>query len=299
MRLAFFGSPELGVLTLNALREAGHDIAIAVTQPPARNSRRGSPTPTPVALAAAELGIPVSFDPMDATRVGAEIGVLMAYGALVKRSVLEKLRIINVHPSLLPRWRGATPVESAILAGDVTTGVSLMELVVQMDAGPLFAQTEVAIDANESARTLATRLVQLGNVLLGELLAHGIDGLREPRPQQGDVTYAPKLLPQDFCVDWSQSSEDILRRSRVGTLWTVCHGRRLQILELEKAARPDDGTPGEFCQGVVSTGDGAVNLLRVKPEGKLEMPGADWCRGARMVDGEILGETPEEKINGC
>ena len=283
-RLVYFGTPEASVAPLRALCEAGFDVAMAVTAPPKRRGRRGSPSPTPVEEAARALGVPVRHNPESALDVKADLGVVVAYGQLIRAHVLAKVPMVNLHFSLLPRWRGAAPLERAILAGDETTGVCLMELEETLDTGGVYASAEVPI-GDASLSELCSKLTDLGSSLLIGALA---DGLGTPTPQQGEVSWAKKITPEDLRLDWTLPAQHLLRRVRLERAWTTFRGRRLLILGAAPA--PAEGLePGEMSGALIGTGDGGLRLLEVKPEGRRTMTAAEWLRGARVEDGHILG----------
>ena len=287
-------------MALRALAGAGHDIAVAVTRPDKRRGRGGATSPTPVKAAAAELGIPVSHDIADVTSVGAELGVVVAYGRIIKPDVLAALPMVNIHFSLLPRWRGAAPVERAILAGDEVTGVCLMDVEEGLDTGAVYRRLELPIGASETAAQLTARLAAAGADLLVEALG---EGLGQPVPQAGEATYAAKIEPADLHLDWSRPAGELHRVVRVGRAWTTWRGQRLLVLEAEPATTPvPAGTPqavgtpgapppvaGALVGDVAVTGDGGLRLVTVQPEGRRPLAGAEWVRGARPAPGERLG----------
>jgi methionyl-tRNA formyltransferase len=244
-----------------------------------------------VKAAAIELGLPVTDRVDDLLSVGAELGVVVAYGRLIRPHVLAALPMVNVHFSLLPRWRGAAPVERAILAGDERTGVCIMALEEGLDTGPVYACREVDIGADETADELRARLADLGNDLLLDLLA---TGLPEARPQEGEPTYAAKLEPAEHALDWRCPAVDVHRVVRLGQAWTTFRGKRLKVLRTRLAGEVDDLAlaPGELDGPTlrVGTGDGALELVEVQPEGKGPQAAAAWRNGARPEPGERLGD---------
>jgi methionyl-tRNA formyltransferase len=261
---------------LRALHGAGHDVALVVTRPDKRRGRGGATSATAVAEAAGELRIPVTHDIAEVTGIGAELGVVVAYGRIIKPDILAALPMVNIHFSLLPRWRGAAPVERAVLAGDRETGVCLMDVAEGLDTGDVYRRQVVAIDEEETAHALTQRLAVIGSDLLVQALA---EGLGTPEPQVGEPTYAAKIEPEDLHLDWSRPAVELARVVRAGRAWTTWNGRRLLVLE----AQPVDGTggsPGEVAEGIVSTGEGGLRLVTVQPEGKKAMPARDWLRGA-------------------
>ncbi|MDQ1437068.1 MAG: methionyl-tRNA formyltransferase [Acidimicrobiaceae bacterium] len=276
-RIAFLGTPEAAVPTLRALAADGHDIAIAVTQPDKKRGRGSALVPSPVKQAAEELGIPVAYqvDAVLEDGVDAELGVVVAFGKLIKPHVLDRLPMVNVHFSLLPRWRGAAPVERAILAGDAETGVCIMALDEGLDTGPVYTCESTPIGAEETADDLRSRLVEIGTGLLVDRLR---TGLGEPSEQQGEPTYAAKLEPEEFCIDWSKPAAEIHRLVRLGRAWTTFRGRRLRILR----ATLDLDAAGHRIGDLVVT--------EVQPEGKGPMAANAWANGARPGPDERFGD---------
>ena len=199
-RLVYFGTPAVAVPPLRALCRAGHDVALVVTRPPKRRGRRQEPTLSPVAAAAADLGLAVTSDLGDALEVDADLGVVVAYGEHIPDEVLECRRTVNLHFSRLPRWRGAAPVERAILAGDTETGVCLMDVASEIDAGAVYRRASTAIGPHETADELRSRLCELGIGLLLDALR---DGFGDPEPQSGEMTWADKITSPDLRIDWS------------------------------------------------------------------------------------------------
>ena len=294
MRLVYLGTPDMAVPPLEALHAAGHDVALVITRPDRRRGRGSAVSPSPVKAAAQRLGLAVSHELADATTVGAELGVVVAYGRIIPADVLADLPMVNLHFSLLPRWRGAAPVERAILAGDERTGVCVMEVDEGLDTGDVLACAEVPIGPATTAAELRDQLVELGSELLVEVLS---TWPRTGVPQAADgVTYAEKLTAEDHRLDWSGDAAQLDRVVRVGDAWTTFRGRRLKVLEAEpllEAGGPDAGTatapPGTLVEPtVVSCGTGALRLGRVQPEGRAPMDAAAWANGARPV-GERLG----------
>lgn len=283
MRLAFLGSPSPAVPFLRALVEAGHTVAIVVSQPDKRRGRGSEVTPSPVKAAALDLGLPVTDDVDDVLDASVELGVVVAYGRLVKPHVLERVPMINVHFSLLPRWRGAAPVERAILEGDTTTGVCIMRLEEDLDTGPVYACETLAISEDETADELRDHMVDVGVRLLLDVIE---GGLGTPSPQEGEPTYAAKLTHEDHRLDWNLPARQLHRIVRLGRAWTTFRGRRLLVLD----ARVLDGgfDAGEIEGEVVGTGNGALELIEVQPEGRGPVEARSWVNGARTQPGERM-----------
>jgi len=290
-RLVFLGSPDAAVPSLRALVEAGHEVALVVSQPDRRRGRGAATVPSPVKQAALELGLDSTDRLDDALGARAELGIVVAYGRIVPQRVLDELPMLNVHFSLLPRWRGAAPVERAILAGDVETGVCIMRLEAGLDTGPVLACRRVAVDdqRRESAATLTARLAALGAQLLVETLAGGAGALGPGEAQKGEPTYAAKLEPEDFRLDWSRDAASLERVVRLDRAWTTFRGQRLRILRAHAEAEGAQVVPGTLEDEAVVTGSGRLVLEEVQPEGRRPMAAADWRRGVRPEPGERLG----------
>jgi methionyl-tRNA formyltransferase len=291
VRLAFLGTPELAVPELRALVADGHDVVLAVTRADTRRGRGGGVSASPVKAAATELGIPVTDEIDDLLAVDAELGVVVAYGRIIKPNILEHLPMVNVHFSLLPRWRGAAPVERALLAGDAVTGVCIMAVERGLDTGGVYARAEVPIGPRATADELRATLVDVGRTLLLDALSRP---LGEPEPQHGDVTYAAKIEPFELELDWTTSAAELDRWVRVGGAWTTFRGRRLKVLGAEPVTgEGDERQPGELApDGTVGAGDGSLRLDVVQPEGKGPMSWSAFANGARPQPEERLGPEP-------
>jgi methionyl-tRNA formyltransferase len=264
VRLAYLGTPQMAVPPLEALVDAGHEITLVVTNPDRRRGRGGAPSPSPVKAAAERLGVPVGHDVDDVLTAGAELGVVVAFGRLIRPHVLARLDFVNLHFSLLPRWRGAAPVERAILAGDTVTGVCVMALEEGLDTGGVYARAEVPIGPSTTADELRADLVDVGARLLVDTLA---TGLGEPEPQAGDPTYARKFSTDDLRIDWSADPVDVHRLIRVGGAWSTFRGERVKIHAADLV-------------------DGAVVPTVVQPAGKPRMGYDAWRNGTRPAAGE-------------
>lgn len=271
MRIVFLGTPVDAVPTLRALVDAGHEVALAVTQPDRRRGRGAATAPSPVKAAALALGLPVrtparARDVVDEVAASdAALGAVVAFGQLLPSALLDALPhgFVNLHFSLLPRWRGAAPVERAILAGDEETGVCVMRVDTGLDTGPVFAVERTPIGPEETAGELRARLVQLGTELMVETLPRVPE--LEPVPQAGEPTYADKLDVGEFELDWSRPAEEILRVIRAGNprpgAWTTVGDTRLKIWRARIGP------------------DGTVDPLEIQPEGKNRMAWDAWQRG--------------------
>ncbi len=293
MRLVYLGTPADAVAPLRALHGAGHELALVVTQPDRRRGRGGATAPSPVKEAALALGVPVRTPERavevvdDVAAVGADLGVVVAFGQLLPAALLATCRLgyVNLHFSLLPRWRGAAPVERAVLAGDEETGVCVMALDEGLDTGAVYACERTPIGDDETAGDLRIRLGGLGTDLLVETVPRVEATV--PRPQQGDVTLAPKLTVEEFRLDPRRPARELARTVRAGNprpgAWGVVGGRRLKVLR----ARAVDGR-GDIGRidraAVVGTSDGLLMLDEVQPEGRAVMSAGAWRAGVQDVE---------------
>ena len=288
MRVIFLGSPADAVPPLRALVAAGHEVTLVVTQPDRRRSRGGGAEPSPVRVAAAELDLPVVTPARareavdDVSAAHADLGVVVAFGQLLPPAFLETLPhgFVNMHFSLLPRWRGAAPVERAILAGDTETGVSLMRIDEGLDTGGVYASASTPIGAHETAGELRARRVDIGTGLLLEHLP-GIPSI-EPAPQRGEPTYAEKLSVEEFRLDPRRPAVELERLVRAGNprpgAWMVVGGKRLKVWRAQ--VDRGEGAPGSIGRaGELVTDDGALRLAEVQPEGRPRMPAEAWLAG--------------------
>ncbi|HUR49609.1 MAG TPA: methionyl-tRNA formyltransferase [Acidimicrobiales bacterium] len=288
MRLAFLGTPAFAVPVLDALAEA-HEVALVVSRADRRRSRRGQLEPSPVKAAAQRLGIPTTERVRDVTTWEIELGVVVAFGRIVKEDVLRRVPMVNLHLSRLPRWRGAAPVQRAILAGDEETGICLMSLDEGLDTGPVHGCETLTIGADETADELTDRLTAVGIPLL---LDHLERGLGEGARQSGEATYAEKITAADLRLSWNEPAVALHRQVRVGAAWCRFRDRRLGVITAGWDTGPSDGVPGEITRVddglAVATGGGRLILHEVKPEGRRGVPALDWANGARLLPGERL-----------
>ncbi|HKF92487.1 MAG TPA: methionyl-tRNA formyltransferase [Acidimicrobiia bacterium] len=290
MRLVFLGTPVDAVAPLRALVEAGHEVALVLTQPDRRRSRRGGDDPSPVKQAATGLGLPVltptrareAIDDVAAT--GAQLGVVVGFGQLLPPAFLDTLPhgFVNLHYSLLPRWRGAAPVERAILAGDTETGVCLMRIEEGLDTGGIYASVSTPIAPEETAGELHERLTELGTRLLLEHLP--LVPERGPVPQEGEPTYAEKLAVDEFRIDGSRPAVEVARVVRAGNprpgAWMVVEGKRVKVWRA--LAEAGEGDPGVVRRpGELVTTAGVLRMDEVQPEGKPRMTSRAWMAGLR------------------
>ncbi len=261
-------------------------MVLVVSRPDKRRGRGGGLAPSPVKSAAVELGVPVTTTANEVIAAGVELGVVVAYGRILKPPLLGAVPLVNVHFSLLPRWRGAAPVERAILAGDAVTGVCVMGLEAGLDTGPVYARAMTGIGSEETVTDVRNRLATMGRELLVASLAQGLGA---PEAQDGEATYAPKIEAAELQIDWTRPTEELLRLIRLERAWTTWRGKRLVVAAAGPTSGPSPGAPGTVAGDVVATGNGALRLVAVTPEGRARVDAAAWARGARLAPGERLG----------
>jgi len=291
MRLVFMGTPDFAVPALRALAVAGHEIAAVYTRAPKPAGRGQKERPSPVGIAAAGLGLPVRHPRTlrDAevqaglAALAPEVVVVVAYGLILPPSVLAipPKGCLNIHASLLPRWRGAAPIHRAVLAGDTETGVAIMRMAEGLDTGPVLLEGRVPIGAEDTTGDLHDRLAELGARLIVEALA-GLDRL-EARAQAAEgVTYAAKIDKGEGRIDWTRPAGEVDRLIRglspFPGAWTEAGGERVRILRSRLAS--GSGRPGERLEGLtVACGSGAVEILEAQREGKRAMGAGELLRG--------------------
>ena len=316
-KVVLMGSPEYAIPTLAALH-AQHQVVLVVTQPDRRQGRGRKLSAPPVKVQALELGLPVwqpttlrSADAAARLReTGADVYVTAAIGLLLPKTVLAlpPHGTLNLHASLLPRWRGAAPVAQAILHGDAETGVTLMRTDPGIDTGPILAQVRCPIRADDTTAALTERLAQQGADLLVETLPRWLAGQIEPQPQPAEgVTYAPRLTKDDGRIDWTLPAEQIARMLRAYTPWpgayTAYQGKRLRLLRanalpatsidasFDASIEEPPGTVFTLAGGqiAVATGQGALALHELQLAGKKAQPIEVFLRGQRAFVGATLG----------
>jgi methionyl-tRNA formyltransferase len=276
-RLGYLGTPEFAVAPLEGLLAAGHEVGLVVSRPDRRRGRGATQSPSPVKAAALAHGLEVTDEIGALAEAGLDGCVVVAYGRIIPSELLDSLVMLNLHFSLLPRWRGAAPLERAILAGDLETGVCVMGVAPELDTGPIYAEERVEV-GDKTLSVLRSELVERGTELLVELLAEGFEGLPRPVDQVGQVTYAQKLDPSELELDLSRPASEVLRTVRLERAYTWLGGKRLRILAA-RLAEAEPGPPGTLWGITVATGEGALALETVQPENKRPMGALEWRRG--------------------
>jgi methionyl-tRNA formyltransferase len=299
MRIVFMGSPDFAVSSLNALVEAGHDVVAVYAQPPRPAGRGKAERKTAVQERAEALGIEVRTprtlrDAEEQARfraLDADLAVVAAYGLILPREILEapKAGCVNVHASLLPRWRGAAPIQRAILAGDTTTGVTIMRMDEGLDTGPMLLKRELDI-RGKNAGQVTDELAELGAEALIDWLEHPTP----PQPQPDDgVTYASKIDKAEARIDWSKPAEEITRQVRAFNpmpgAWFEANGERVKLLEAIEGTDAS-GKPGEILDDSlnIAAGAGCVRPLLVQRAGRAAMSPGELLRGFAIPKGTIL-----------
>ena len=303
MRIVFMGTPDFSVPALDALQGAGHEIACVYTQPPRPAGRGKRDRPGPVALRAEALGLPVRHPvslktpeaQADFAALGADVAVVVAYGLILPQPVLAAPAqgCLNIHASLLPRWRGAAPIHRAIMAGDARTGVCIMRMDAGLDTGPVLLRRETPIAAQDTTAALHDRLAALGAEAIVEALARLPDLDPQPQPEAG-VTYAAKIDKAEARIDWTRPAAEVDRQIRglspFPGAWFTLGGTRIKALGSVLAE--GTGAAGEVLDAnlAVACGQGAVRLTRLQRAGKAAQDAAQFQAGARIAPGTSLAE---------
>lgn len=292
MRVIFMGTPDFSVPALRAIADR-HDVVAVYTQPPRAAGRGQKPRPSPVHETALELGLPVFHpeklrDPADQDRFAAhqaDVAVVVAYGLILPQAVLDAPRLgcVNIHASLLPRWRGAAPIHRAILAGDAASGVAIMQMEAGLDTGPVLAETRAPIGAQDTTADLHDRLSDLGATLILDVLDR-LPLVATPQPEDG-VTYAAKIDKSEARIDWSQPASQVDRQIRglspFPGAWCQIDGERVKLLRSRLAS--GSGEPGQVLPGfTIACGDGAIQVLTAQRSGKKPMAADDLLRGWQL-----------------
>ncbi|MGA1234018.1 MAG: methionyl-tRNA formyltransferase [Lutimaribacter sp.] len=302
MRLVFMGSPDFSVPVLDALVSAGHQIACVYCQPPRPAGRGKKDRPTPMHARALELGLPVRHPTslrhaevqQEFAALQADVAVVVAYGLILPQAVLDAPRhgCLNIHASLLPRWRGAAPIHRAIMAGDAETGICIMQMEAGLDTGPVLLRLATPIGENETTGALHDRLSVLGAKGILQALADLGQLLPSPQPDVG-VCYAEKIDKSEACVNWARPAVDLHRQIRglspFPGAWTLIDGARVKLLGAELAT--GTGAPGTVLdEGLrIACGEGALRITRLQRAGKAAQDTATALRGMAVPAGMVLG----------
>ena len=300
MRIIFMGSPDFAVPTLDALVDAGHEVVAAYTQPPRPAGRGKSERPTPVEERAGELGIEVrspkslkgEAEQEAFAELEADVSVVAAYGLILPQPILDApmLGCLNVHGSLLPRWRGAAPVQRAIMAGDEATGVTIMQMEAGLDTGPMLLKRALEIE-DKNAAQLTEELAKLGAVMMVEVLADLPEFEPIEQPDDG-VTYAAKISKEEARIDWSRPAAELVRQIQglapFPGAWFEANGERIKLLAADVAS--GRGAPGEVIDDrlTIGCGNGALRPTQVQRAGKGTMSAEELLRGFFIAKGKVL-----------
>lgn len=300
MRIIFMGSPDFAVPTLDALVEAGHDVVAVYTQPPRPAGRGKGERPTPVDERAGELGIEVrcpkslrnQVEQEAFAELDADVAVVAAYGLILPQPILDApmFGCLNVHGSLLPRWRGAAPVQRAIMAGDEVTGVTIMQMEAGLDTGPMLLKRAVEID-DKNATQLTEELSKLGAAMMVEVLADLPSFEPIPQPEDG-VTYAAKIKKEEARIDWARPARELARHVQglapYPGAWFELNGERIKLLAVESAQ--GHGVPGEVLDDrlTIACGNGALRPILLQRAGKGTMSADELLRGFPIPEGTRL-----------
>jgi len=307
LRIVFAGTPEFSVPPLEALRAAGHELVAVYTQPDRPAGRGQSVTASPVKRRALEFGIPVEQpvtlktpDAVERLRTfDADLMVVVAYGLILPQAVLDvpRLGCWNIHASLLPRWRGAAPIQRAILAGDAVTGITIMQMEAGLDTGPMLLVRETPIGPRELGGELHDRLSLLGAEAIVAAIGEWQAGHIQPVPQpSAGVTYAAKLSKAEARIDWTQPAVAIDRQVRAFNPWpvaeTMWEGRQLRVWQSEPEPSAASAAPGTVLESsggriVVATGDGVLRLLKVQVAGRRAMSAVEFLNASTLAGAQL------------
>ncbi len=314
MRIAFMGTPEFAVTSLERLLAEGYEVVAVVSQPDRPKGRKKLLAPTPVKEAALQRGIPV-LQPqrMRSPEAVAELAayepdliVTAAYGQILPKAVLDlpRLGCINVHGSLLPKYRGGAPIQRAIMSGETVTGVTIMYMAEGLDTGDMISRVEVPIAESDTSGTLFEKLSLAGAELLIQTLPSIVDGTAQAVKQlDEEATYAPNLTREDERIDWQRSAAELYNQVRglvpMAGAFTYYNGELFKVWACRREAGGASGAlPGTVLEAgaaglTVQTGEGVLRLLEVQPAGKKAMPAAEWLKGTRAAAGDVFGAAPD------
>jgi methionyl-tRNA formyltransferase len=303
LRLAFLGTPDFAVPTLEALLARGHDVAAVYTQPPRPAGRGQKPQPSPIKRVAEKHGIAVHAPQnlRDAREqevfraLGLDAAIVVAYGQILPKAILAApaFGCLNLHASLLPRWRGAAPIQRAIMAGDTKTGVMVMRMEEGLDTGPVLAELQALITDTTTAGDLHDELARTGAVLLADALDRLARGAVSERPQTGEATYAKKITPEEARIAWSRPAHEVLRHihgfNPAPGAWTMVGSTRLKILRVRVAEATGD--PGQIVDDrlTIACGAGALQIIDLQRAGREAQSADAFLRGFDLPKGSRLG----------
>ena len=307
LRLAFMGTPDFAARSLAEIAAAGHEVARVYTQPPRRRGRGQAEQKTPVHQLAEVLGIPVSTpesfrDPQvieEFASLDLDVAAVVAYGQILPQAALDAPRLgcLNLHASLLPRWRGAAPIQRAIMAGDETTGVQIQQMEAGLDTGPILLSEAVAIAPTDTAASLHDKLMETGALMWPRALSALERGSLEAVPQSEEgVTYARKISSEEARIDWTRSAGELANHVRglspfPGAWFELDTGKEVvRVKVLMAKAETGSGAPGEVLDGnlLIACGEGALRLVRLQRAGKGAMDATDFLRGNSVEPGTVL-----------
>ena len=309
IKIVIAGASAFSVPTVKRLNDLDYQIVAVMTQPDRAAGRGLKQTKNPVKLFAEKAGLRLlDFESLDGKNVfetikklSPDLLITIAYGGLIPQKILDipRCESINVHPSLLPLWRGASPIQSAILNGDAKTGISLIRMTSELDAGPIFAVAETSIDPEENALTLSNRLANMSAMLITNNIADIINKNTFPNEQEHQkATYAPKLTKQDAIINWTRPASEILKKIKAFNPWPIAHSmleqKNFRIWDAKLSKQINDiSKPGSIIKTqsneiLVTAGDGMISLISVQLEGRKKMPALDFCKGF-AYEGKTLG----------
>ncbi len=310
IKIVIAGASAFSVPTVKRLNNLDYQIVAVMTQPDRAAGRGLKQTKNPVKLFAEKAGLRLlDFESLDGKNVfetikklSPDLLITIAYGGLIPQKILDipRCESINVHPSLLPLWRGASPIQSAILNGDAKTGISLIRMTSELDAGPIFAVAETSIDPEENALTLSNRLANMSAMLITNNIADIINKNTFPNEQEHQkATYAPKLTKQDAIINWTRPASEILKKIKAFNPWPIAHSmleqKNFRIWDAKLSKQINDiSKPGSIIKTqsneiLVTAGDGMISLISVQLEGRKKMPALDFCKGF-ACEGKTLGQ---------
>ncbi len=306
MHIVFFGTPDFSVPSLASLLEAGHEIQAVVTQPDTRKGRNRHPTPSPVKELAVSKGLAVlqpskmkdSLFLDELKKIDPELIVVVAYGNILPPQILTlpSYGCINVHASLLPKYRGAAPIQWALIKGEKETGITTMLMDEGLDTGDMLLKEAVEIYDDDNAETLSSRLSNIGASLLVKTVKRIQEGSLKPTPQTGTPTYAPPLKKEDGKIDWSKTSEEISNFVRGMFPWpcAYCYLKNERIKITKVKVLEGSGQAGRIVKAhnelIIGTGDGLISILQLQPEGKKVMSTKNFLLGRRLKEGTFFNE---------